>query len=263
MAFREGDPALTPPRPALDLAAVRPKSPWGTVEYAVSLDSTNAAALRAPRPWRVVVAEEQVQGRGRLGRDWTTIPSSALAVSVVVPLAREGLLGWVPLMAGLAVRDAVGTAAGLDVALKWPNDVIVPSDDDRKLAGILCQWAPGVGVVIGVGINVLTPRSALPVDTATSVVAAGGCSRHSWTRWPGATASWVTIQREPEARTARAVPRSDVRSRCMSPLGNALAGCLASTTRVVSFWLLRRGRWPSARAMSSMCGPRDRREEVP
>ncbi len=153
---------------------MRPKSPWGTVEYAVSLDSTNAAALRDPRPWRVVVAEEQVQGRGRLGRDWTTIPSSALAVSVVVPLAREGLLGWVPLMAGLAVRDAVGTAAGLDVALKWPNDVIVPSDDDRKLAGILCQWAPGVGVVIGVGINVLTPRSALPVDTATSVVAAGG-----------------------------------------------------------------------------------------
>ena len=128
---------------------MRPKSPWGTVEYAVSLDSTNAAALRDPRPWRVVVAEEQVQGRGRLGRDWTTIPSSALAVSVVVPLAREGLLGWVPLMAGLAVRDAVGTAAGLDVALKWPNDVIVPSDDDRKLAG-------------------------MPVDTATSVVAAGG-----------------------------------------------------------------------------------------
>ena len=138
------------------------------------MGSTNAEVLRDPRPWRVLVAEEQPAGRGRLGREWTTVAGTSLAVSVVLPVTQESLLGWVPLVAGLALRDALSAVAGLHVALKWPNDVIVPTDDDRKLAGILCQWAPGSGVVVGAGINVTTPRSALPVDTATSVTAAGG-----------------------------------------------------------------------------------------
>ena len=101
---------------------------------------------------------------------------SALAVSTVVPLSAmsaSGMpLGWLPLAAGLAVVEAVADACGARVGLKWPNDVLVPSDDDRKLAGILCEWTPA-GVVVGVGINVDTPRAGLPLDTATSLRACG------------------------------------------------------------------------------------------
>ena len=57
-------------------------------------------------------------------------------------------------------------------ALKWPNDVLVPGDDDRKLAGLLCEWTEA-GVVVGLGLNVDTARGDLPLDTATSLRAAG------------------------------------------------------------------------------------------
>lgn len=138
-----------------------------------SVDSTNAEVLRSPRPWRVLVAEEQTAGRGRLGRAWTTRAGSDLAVSVVLPHDEGMPLGWVPLIAGLAVRAALAQSAGLDTVLKWPNDVLVPGDAERKIAGILCQWSPS-GVVVGTGINVSTSRAGLSHEGATSVAAAGG-----------------------------------------------------------------------------------------
>lgn len=150
--------------------------PWGVVEVWPSLPSTNITCAHDPRPWRVVTAEEQTAGRGRLDRSWTTIPGSSLAVSVLLPheeLAASGLpLGWVPLVAGVAVCRAVADTAGLATALKWPNDVLVPCAGDRKLAGILCQWV-SEGVVVGMGVNVNTPEAELPLESATSVRAAG------------------------------------------------------------------------------------------
>ena len=124
-----------------------------------------------PAPWRVVVAEQQDAGRGRLGRGWTTTPGTSLAVSVLVPPPASGA-SWVPLLAGLAVNRAVAEVAGIETALKWPNDVLVPGDGDRKLAGLLCEWTEG-GVVVGLGLNVDTERGDLPLDTATSLRAAG------------------------------------------------------------------------------------------
>ncbi len=124
-----------------------------------------------PAPWRVVVAEQQDAGRGRLGRGWTTTPGTSLAVSVLVPPPASGA-SWVPLLAGLAVNRAVAEVAGIETALKWPNDVLVPGDGDRKLAGLLCEWTEG-GVVVGLGLNVDTERGDLPLGTATSLRAAG------------------------------------------------------------------------------------------
>ncbi|GMA20359.1 hypothetical protein GCM10025862_23800 [Arsenicicoccus piscis] len=51
-------------------------------------------------------------------------------------------LGWLPLLAGLAIRSAI-QRAGVDAVLKWPNDVLAPVDGERKLCGILCELAPG------------------------------------------------------------------------------------------------------------------------
>lgn len=160
------------PRPApLVAASVQPGDPWRPVEVRAVVGSTNDEVRADPVPWRVVAAERQEKGRGRLGRTWTTTPGSSLAVSVLVPVPASGP-GWVPLFTGLAVRRATLEVAGLATTVKWPNDVLVPSDGDRKLAGVLCEWVPE-GVVVGLGLNVSAERADLPVETATSLRASG------------------------------------------------------------------------------------------
>ncbi|HYN28898.1 MAG TPA: biotin--[acetyl-CoA-carboxylase] ligase [Dermatophilaceae bacterium] len=157
------------------IPAPDPGGPWRPVEVFDRVDSTNAEAARRPDPWRVVVADVQEQGRGRLGRGWVTTPGQALAVSVVIP-PPPGSPGWVPLVAGLALSRAVAQVAGVPAALKWPNDVLAPTDGDRKLAGLLCERvgsAPDEVVVVGCGVNVAQDRAGLPVDTATSLALAG------------------------------------------------------------------------------------------
>ncbi|WP_237700696.1 biotin--[acetyl-CoA-carboxylase] ligase [Janibacter sp. HTCC2649] len=173
---------MTPPAAAQSMNAslITPGPPWLPVEVHESLDSTNAELARDPRPWRVVTAEEQRAGRGRLDRAWTTTPGSSIAASVLVPPPRTAPLGWVPLVVGLALRDALTDVSGVEISLKWPNDLLVPADDDRKVAGILAELTPA-GVVIGTGINIDQERADLPVDRATSLRLAGapGVSRES------------------------------------------------------------------------------------
>jgi BirA family biotin operon repressor/biotin-[acetyl-CoA-carboxylase] ligase len=72
-----------------------------------------------------------------------------------VPRAR---LGWLPLLAGVAVAAAVRAVARLDAQLKWPNDVLV---GPGKLGGILAE-ASGAAVVVGIGVNVSTGPGELP-----------------------------------------------------------------------------------------------------
>ncbi|MBS2961781.1 biotin--[acetyl-CoA-carboxylase] ligase [Actinocrinis puniceicyclus] len=162
------------------------------------VDSTNTALLAAAADGAphgsVVVAEAQTAGRGRLGRTWVAPPRSGLFLSVLlrpdVPSARWG---WLPLLAGVAVHSAVARVAHLDVALKWPNDLIVPGPDEpgpdvpdtdapsgygagRKLGGILAEQggAPSQPcVVVGIGINVTLREEELPAPHATSLVLAG------------------------------------------------------------------------------------------
>lgn len=161
----------TPVNRPLDAAFVTPGGRWSLPVVLDRVGSTNDVVRADPRPWSVVVADVQESGRGRLGRAWTTTPGTALAVSVLVPAPASGA-SWVPLFAGLAVHRAVADVGGPATTLKWPNDVLVPGDGDRKLAGVLCEWL-AAGVVVGVGINVDTDRADLPLDTATSLRAAG------------------------------------------------------------------------------------------
>lgn len=164
-------PDAVDPR-VLDVTRLPVRDPWLAIEVRDEVDSTNAVLVADPQPWRVLVAERQSAGRGRLARSWVTTPGQALAVSAVVP--PDGMpVGWVPLVAGLAVAEAITATSGVGAALKWPNDVLLPGDGDRKVAGVLCEWTP-VGVVVGVGINVTQARADLPLETATSVRAAGG-----------------------------------------------------------------------------------------
>ena len=125
----------------------------------------------------VVVTGSQTAGRGRLGRVWVSPPGTTLAVSVLVRAdasLRIDALGWLPLAAGLAMTRAVRAAlpGRDDVALKWPNDVLVGG---RKISGILSELAVGEApsVVVGAGVNLTMTEEQLPVPTATSLALAG------------------------------------------------------------------------------------------
>jgi BirA family transcriptional regulator, biotin operon repressor / biotin---[acetyl-CoA-carboxylase] ligase len=150
---------------------------WREVRVVEETGSTNADLLAKARSGAgeglVLVAEAQTSGRGRMGRRWISPPRRALTFSVLLrPAVPPGLLGWAPLLAGVAVASALQRAAGVGARLKWPNDVLV---DDAKIAGILAERR-GDAVVIGTGINVLQQRGELPVPTATSLLVAQGAA---------------------------------------------------------------------------------------
>jgi BirA family transcriptional regulator, biotin operon repressor / biotin---[acetyl-CoA-carboxylase] ligase len=157
-------------------ALVRPGSLWREVRVVGETGSTNADLLAAAgagaAEGTVLVAEAQTAARGRLGRRWTSPPRAALTLSVLlrpdgVPAA---LLGWVPLLAGVAAVSAIRAVAAVAATLKWPNDVLAGG---AKLGGILAERS-GSAVVVGIGINVWQDRADLPGDAATSLLLAGG-----------------------------------------------------------------------------------------
>jgi BirA family biotin operon repressor/biotin-[acetyl-CoA-carboxylase] ligase len=156
--------------PALSAALTRDSDLWRSLEVVPEIGSTNAALVAAAAAGEpegaVLVAEHQVAGRGRLDRVWTSPPRAGLTVSFLlrpdVPAARRG---WLPLLTGVALAEAVGEVTGVRASLKWPNDLLAL--DGRKLAGILAE-STGNAVVVGVGLNVSTTAAELP-DTGTSL----------------------------------------------------------------------------------------------
>lgn len=149
----------------------------------------------------VIVTDDQTSGRGRLGRIWSAPTGKTLAISVLLrpelpggaPFPPEGY-GWIPLIAGAAMTEAVRRAVegaasaraddeeddgtgGVEVELKWPNDVLVSG---YKVCGILSELVPpstGSGkpaVVVGAGLNLTLDEHDLPTLTSTSLLLVTG-----------------------------------------------------------------------------------------
>jgi BirA family biotin operon repressor/biotin-[acetyl-CoA-carboxylase] ligase len=173
---------------ALRQALVVPDGLWTDLRVVPETGSTNAdvaAAARTQAPeGLVVIAESQTAGRGRLERQWQAPARSSLTLSLLlrpVPRVPQSRLGWLPLLAGVALVQAVGRIAVVDAALKWPNDLLVRSStgpaDYGKCAGILAEavGAPAA-VVLGIGLNVSQGADELPADrvvlSATSLALA-------------------------------------------------------------------------------------------
>jgi BirA family transcriptional regulator, biotin operon repressor / biotin---[acetyl-CoA-carboxylase] ligase len=178
---------------------------WSDVAVVAQTGSTNddlvAAARHGAAEGRVLVAERQTSGRGRLGRSWQSEPGAALTFSVLLRPAAvpQSARGWLPLLAGVAVTAGIRAQTGLDVSLKWPNDVLAgPPDRTGKLAGILAEQT-GDAIVVGTGLNVAAIPDDLPEATATSLaeLGASGVDRaellaailrefeHWYRRWAG------------------------------------------------------------------------------
>ncbi|PKH43424.1 BirA family transcriptional regulator, biotin operon repressor / biotin-[acetyl-CoA-carboxylase] ligase [Nocardioides alpinus] len=165
-------------RPPIDPARLGAPVGW-RIEVEEATPSTNAAVAARARagedPGLVLVTEHQTDGRGRLDRVWETPARSSLTFSVLLrPDVPPESWSWLPLLTGYAVQAALADRLP-DIALKWPNDVLVDGGDlgaGRKVAGILVEridTASGPMAVVGVGINVDQTLDELPIALATSV----------------------------------------------------------------------------------------------
>lgn len=131
--------------------------------------STNAdvlaAAVAGEPEGLVVVADTQSAGRGRQGRTWESPPGGGLWFTVLVrpdevPVAR---FGWLPLLAGVALAEAVNARYAVGAGLKWPNDLVI---GEAKCAGILAEATGTGGVALGIGLNTnLDPDQLPPTPT--------------------------------------------------------------------------------------------------
>lgn len=143
------------------------------------ITSTNTLALeiaRNPTPQgTVVLTDRQTAGRGRLQRSWFSPPAANIYGSLIFSCSHTfQSLGWIPLMAGVAIAQAIENTTNISISLKWPNDILI---NERKVGGILCESfkkdSSKLCVVIGFGINVNLTESAFPTDlqhTATSLL---------------------------------------------------------------------------------------------
>lgn len=163
--------------------ACRTKLLGREILYLDSTPSTNRRAREEARrgapEGAVVIADSQSQGRGRMGRPWSSPRGVNLYLSIVLrPPLSPAQIPSMTLLAGVSCARAIGKVTGLDARLKWPNDIYVGG---RKTAGILAETEggnPGLHfVILGIGINVNWEAENMPADlreTATSLCTEGG-----------------------------------------------------------------------------------------
>ncbi|GAA3048088.1 hypothetical protein GCM10020000_30360 [Streptomyces olivoverticillatus] len=124
---------------ALRRGLLRPGGLWTSLDVVPRTGSTNSDLVAAGgAEGAVLVAEEQSAGRGRLDRTWSAPPRSGLFFSVRLvpgPGVPAERWGWLPLLAGVATATALSRAAGVDTALKWPNDLLVTVDGAERKNG--------------------------------------------------------------------------------------------------------------------------------
>jgi BirA family biotin operon repressor/biotin-[acetyl-CoA-carboxylase] ligase len=163
------------------MAAPRLSSFYELVTYA-RIDSTNEEAKRlaaaGARAGTLVWADEQLAGRGRRGRIWTSPPGNLYVSLLLRPGCAPSIACQLNFVAAVALAEAVTALLppGASVALKWPNDVLV---DGAKVSGILLEAAAGADhvidwLVVGVGVNITSHPPATPYP-ATSLRREGSC----------------------------------------------------------------------------------------
>lgn len=181
----DGDRTPLDPAPLRD-RLLAPHGPYAGLNVVASTGSTNTDLARAARsgaPDRtVLLAELQTAGRGRQTRTWVSPAGAGLYLSVLFRAAgvEPHRLGWLPLLAGVAVQRTVRDLGGVPATLKWPNDVLVGAQP-RKCCGILAEAVTGQpepAAVVGIGLNVAHQTDEIPPGAgglpATSLAAEGG-----------------------------------------------------------------------------------------
>lgn len=129
------------------------------VIYLKSVDSTNTYAKKLSDTFidgTLVISDEQVEGRGRLGRQWVSPPGTGIWMSMfLVPDIAPHEASIITQIAGAAVTKVLSETLGLDCKIKWPNDITL---NGKKVCGILTEMSSELNcvnyIVVGIGINV-------------------------------------------------------------------------------------------------------------
>jgi len=177
----------------------------GRVKHFAVVGSTNALALEAAAAggarWGVWVADEQTAGRGRGGHEWHSVAGDGLYVSALVaPRVLLKDAAKIPLATGLAAQAAIRETTGLEVDIRWPNDLMF---GNRKCGGILVESVSDGAAedrlryaVIGVGINV--NHAAFPAELKGVATSLYRESERHYPREPLLAALLVHLDRELE-----------------------------------------------------------------
>ena len=132
--------------------------------YLEQCETTQRMLDSAQPEGAVAVCEEQLAGRGRMGRRWEAPAGSSVLFSMLLRPPPERRPAELTLVAGVGVAVVVERATGLAAQIKWPNDVML---DRRKVAGGIAELKDGA-VVLGIGLNVNQRPGELPAETRTA-----------------------------------------------------------------------------------------------
>jgi len=144
------------------------------IYYYDSLDTTMEVAFKlgtdGEKEGSVVISDEQAKGKGRLGRKWSSPKGKGIYMSILLrPRFSIADASKLTLMSAVAICEVIREQAGIEANIKWPNDILVGKN---KLAGILTEMNAETDrinfIVVGIGINVNTPKNLIP-DHATSL----------------------------------------------------------------------------------------------
>ena len=144
--------------------------------YYDQTDSTNtrakAFAENGGAAGALFVADQQVAGKGRRGRQWQSPPGSSISMSILLrPQIPPDKASMLTLVAAISVAQGIREASGLETGIKWPNDIVIGG---RKCVGILTEMSTEIDfinyVVVGIGINVSQAEFPEEIrETATSL----------------------------------------------------------------------------------------------
>lgn len=144
--------------------------------YFDSIDSTNKKAKELAldaKEGTVVISEEQIGGKGRLGRTWISPKNKGIWMSIVLkPSIEPSKVSKVTQIGAIAVVKALENM-GIKSQIKWPNDILV---NGKKICGILTEMSGELNmidyIIMGIGINVNLDEKDIPNDLkhkATSI----------------------------------------------------------------------------------------------
>lgn len=135
------------------------------------VESTQIEAMAAARSgapaFTVIIAEHQRAGRGRRDRIWVSPARAGITMSLI--FRPETVSPWLGIAVAAGAAEGLGDVADVDIALKWPNDLLL---HERKCGGVIAEVNDGV-VIVGLGLNISTESSELPVESATSLALEG------------------------------------------------------------------------------------------
>ncbi len=156
--------------------------------FQMEVDSTNRQAKRLARDGAaegtLVLAESQTQGRGRLGRSWSSAPGKGLWFSLILrPKINSAELAGMTILTAVSMAQAIDNVVGIQALIKWPNDLVFAG---RKMAGILAEVNGEADLVnyliIGLGLNVNQDEADFPDElrqlaTSLRMVTSSGMAR--------------------------------------------------------------------------------------